>query len=80
MMKTRILFCKHLLFLSAHSVIISAAAAEVLTDIFGDNAHYKDSLEREFGVPDLSFTSARPPQSKQPSQGFMKEYITAVLV
>jgi hypothetical protein len=45
-------------YVSAHSVI-SAAAAEVLTNIFGDNVHYVDSSEREFGVPDLSFTSVR---------------------
>jgi hypothetical protein len=45
-------------YVSAHSVI-SAAAAEVLTNIFGDNVQYRDSSEREFGVPDISFISAR---------------------
>ena len=41
---------------SGHSVI-SAAAAEVLTHIYGNNVAYKDSSEREFGLPDRSFTS-----------------------
>jgi hypothetical protein len=41
---------------SGHSVT-SAAAAEVMTNIFGDNFNYRDSSEREFGVPDRKFTS-----------------------
>ncbi len=41
---------------SGHSVT-SAAAAEVMTNIFGENFNYKDSSEREFGVPDRTFTS-----------------------
>jgi hypothetical protein len=43
---------------SGHSVT-SAAAAEVMTTIFGDNFNYRDSSEREFGVPDRNFTSFR---------------------
>jgi hypothetical protein len=41
---------------SGHSVT-SAAAAEVMTNIFGENFNYRDSSEREFGVPDRNFTS-----------------------
>ncbi len=41
---------------SGHSVT-SAAAAEVMTNLFGDNFSYRDSSEREFGVPDRNFTS-----------------------
>jgi PAP2 superfamily len=41
---------------SGHSVT-SAAAAEVMTNIFGENFNYRDSSEREFGVPDRTFTS-----------------------
>jgi hypothetical protein len=41
---------------SGHSVI-SAAAAEVMTNIFGQNFNYRDSSEREFGVPDRNFSS-----------------------
>ncbi len=37
----------------------SAAAAEVLTDIFGDNFAYTDTSELEFGIPSRSFTSFR---------------------
>lgn len=43
---------------SGHAVI-SAAAAEVMTHYFGDNIHYTDSSELEFGVPNRSFTSVR---------------------
>ncbi|MEP6845003.1 MAG: vanadium-dependent haloperoxidase [Panacibacter sp.] len=43
---------------SAHAVI-SAAAAEVMTDIYGDNISYTDTSESEFGIPPLSFTSVR---------------------
>jgi hypothetical protein len=41
---------------SGHSTI-TAAACEVLTSIYGENFAYKDSSEREFGIPDRSFTS-----------------------
>ena len=43
---------------SGHAVI-SAAAAEVMTHYFGDNIHYTDSSELEFGVPNRSFASVR---------------------
>lgn len=43
---------------SGHAVI-SAAAAEVMTHYFGDNIHYTDSSELEFGVSNRSFTSVR---------------------
>jgi len=45
-------------YVSGHSVV-SAAAAEVLTDIFGDNFSYTDTSEIEFGIPHRSFTSFR---------------------
>ncbi|MEP6613879.1 MAG: vanadium-dependent haloperoxidase [Mucilaginibacter sp.] len=38
---------------------ISAAAAEVLTDVFGDNLAYKDTSELEFGIKSRSFKSFR---------------------
>jgi PAP2 superfamily len=41
---------------SGHAVI-SAAAAEVMTDIFGDNISYTDTSETEFGIAPRSFTS-----------------------
>jgi hypothetical protein len=43
---------------SGHAVI-SAAAAEVMTDIFGDNISYTDTSETEFGIAPRSFTSVR---------------------
>lgn len=43
---------------SGHAVI-SAAAAEVMTHYFGDNVHYTNSSELEFGVASRSFTSVR---------------------
>ena len=43
---------------SGHAVI-SAAAAEVMTQYFGDNVAYTDSSELEFGIPNRSFTSVR---------------------
>lgn len=43
---------------SGHSTITSAAA-EVMTDIFGDNFSYTDTSEAEFGIPHRSFTSFR---------------------
>jgi hypothetical protein len=45
-------------YISGHSVI-SAAAAEVMTDIFGDNFAYRDTSESEFGIPPRAFTSFR---------------------
>jgi hypothetical protein len=45
-------------YVSGHAVV-SAAAGEVLTDIFGDNFHYTDTSEMEFGIPERSFTSFR---------------------
>jgi len=41
---------------SGHSVV-SAAAAVVLTKLFGDNFAYTDSTESEFGLPPRTFTS-----------------------
>jgi hypothetical protein len=38
---------------------ISAAAAEALTKVFGDNFAYSDTSELEFGIPSRSFTSFR---------------------
>ena len=45
-------------YISGHSVI-SAAAAEVMTDIFGDHFAYKDTSESEFGIPPRAFNSFR---------------------
>ena len=39
--------------------MISAAAAEVMTNIFGDNFAYKDTSEIEFGINHRSFQSFR---------------------
>lgn len=41
-----------------HSTV-SAAAAEALTHVFGDNFAYTDSSELEFGIKNRSFTSFR---------------------
>lgn len=41
-----------------HSTV-SAAAAEALTDVFGDNFAYTDTSELEFGIKNRSFTSFR---------------------
>ena len=38
---------------------ISAASAEALTSVYGDNLPYTDSTELEFGIPSRSFTSFR---------------------
>ncbi len=43
---------------SGHSVI-SAAAAEVMSDIYGDNFSYQDTSEIEFGIDHRSFNSFR---------------------
>lgn len=43
---------------SGHSVV-SAAAAEVLTDIFGENFAFDDDVEVPYGLPVRSFTSFR---------------------
>lgn len=45
-------------YVSGHSVV-SAAAAEVLTDIYGNNFSYTDTSELEFGIPNRTFTSFR---------------------
>src|SRR5215204_396511 len=45
-------------YVSGHAVV-SAAAAEVLTDIYGDNFSYTDTSEIEFGIPERSFSSFR---------------------
>jgi hypothetical protein len=45
-------------YVSAHSVV-SAAAAEVMTHIFGDNISYRDTSETEFGIPARTFKSVR---------------------
>ena len=37
----------------------SSAAAEALTSVYGDNFHYKDTSELEFGIASRSFTSFR---------------------
>ena len=37
--------------------MISAAAAEVMTEIYGDNFSYTDTSEMEFGFPPRTFTS-----------------------
>ncbi|CAN5132331.1 hypothetical protein BH11BAC6_BH11BAC6_12040 [soil metagenome] len=43
---------------SGHAVI-SAAAAEVMTDVFGDNISYTDTSETAFGIPPRTFSSVR---------------------
>ena len=43
---------------SGHAVI-SAAAAEILTNNFGDNIMYRDSSENEFGIAPRNFASFR---------------------
>jgi len=48
---------------SGHSVI-SAAAAEVMTEVYGDNFAYTDTSEIEFGIPHRSFTSFRQAASE----------------
>ena len=41
-----------------HSTV-SAAGAEALTKMFGDNFSFTDTSELEFGIPNRSFTSFR---------------------
>ncbi len=43
---------------SGHSTV-SASAAEILTDLFGDNLRFKDTTEKEFSLPVRSFSSFR---------------------
>jgi hypothetical protein len=43
---------------SGHSTV-SAAAAETLTALFGDNQGYTDETEKEYGLPVRSFKSFR---------------------
>jgi hypothetical protein len=45
-------------YVSGHAVV-SAAAAEVLTDIYGDTFNFTDTSEIEFGIPERSFSSFR---------------------
>ena len=45
-------------YISGHSTI-TAAAAEVMTEVFGDNFAYRDSSQMEFGIPARNFTSFR---------------------
>ncbi|MEJ7737908.1 MAG: vanadium-dependent haloperoxidase [Chitinophagaceae bacterium] len=45
-------------YVSGHSVI-SAAAAEVMTDIYGDHFSFRDTSSTEFGIAPRSFTSFR---------------------
>ena len=45
-------------YVSGHAVI-SAAAAEILTDHFGDNFAYRDTSESEFGIAPRNFRSFR---------------------
>jgi len=45
-------------YVSGHSVV-SGAAAEILTDIFGDNYAFDDDTELPYGIPVRSFTSFR---------------------
>lgn len=45
-------------YVSGHAVI-SAAAAEILTNQFGDNFAYRDTSETEFGIAPRSFRSFR---------------------
>ena len=45
-------------YVSGHSVI-SAASAEVMSYYFGDHFAYRDTSEKEFGIPDRSFKSFR---------------------
>ena len=43
---------------SGHSVV-SGAASETLTDIFGDNISFDDTTELPFGLPTTKFSSFR---------------------
>ena len=43
-------------YISGHSVI-SAASAEFLTRVYGDNVSFTDSSERDWGFTDRKFTS-----------------------
>jgi hypothetical protein len=45
-------------YVSGHSVV-SGASAEILSHYFGDNFSYKDSVEKDFGLPPRSFQSFR---------------------
>ena len=48
---------------SGHSTV-SAAAAEILTALLGDNRAYTDTTEKEYGLPVRSFTSFRQAASE----------------
>jgi len=43
---------------SGHSVV-SGAASEVLTSIFGDNFYFEDTTELPYGLPTRPYTSFR---------------------
>lgn len=45
-------------YVSGHAVV-SAAAAEVLTDMYGESFSYTDTSEIEFGIPERTFSSFR---------------------
>jgi len=45
-------------YVSGHSVV-SGAASEILTEIFGDNFSFNDDTETDYGLPIRSFTSFR---------------------
>ena len=45
-------------YVSGHSVI-TAAAAEIMTDVFGDSLAFRDTSQIEFGIPARSFLSVR---------------------
>jgi hypothetical protein len=57
-----------------HSTV-SAAAAEALTKMYGDNFAYTDTSELEFGIANRSFTSFRRRQKKITGPGFMGAFI-----
>jgi hypothetical protein len=45
-------------YVSGHSVV-SSASAEILSHYFGDNFAYRDSVEKDFGLPPRNFQSFR---------------------
>jgi hypothetical protein len=45
-------------YVSGHSVV-SGASAEILSHYFGDRFAYRDSVEKDFGLPSRSFQSFR---------------------
>ena len=58
---------------------ISAAAAEALSSVLGDNVAYTDTSELEFGIKNRSFKSFRDAAAtKTFGQGFMAGYIFTI--